>query len=127
MAVDPGVSDSLTELVDFYATALGMAGVASSHTHFGRELSPVLADRSRRVRDFVCCEGGRLPGETHCDEYHDAGGNAANPRDMYWPKKMAQADDEAHSKGIMLRTERWKYVSRLLGSDELYDMANDPR
>lgn len=127
LPLDPGISDSLVELVDFYATAMSMAGVSPTHTHFGRDLSAVLADRSASVRDFVCCEGGRLPGETHCDEYHDARGREPNPRDMYWPKKMAQSDDTAHSKGIMLRTDRYKYVSRLLGSDELYDMEADPR
>ena len=38
----------------------------------------------------------------------------------------AQSDDEAHSKGIMLRDKRYKYVSRLHGSDELYDLEADP-
>ena len=124
--VDPGVSDSLAELVDFYATALEFAGAASSHTHFGRSLSPVLADRAVRVRDCVFCEGGRQPGETHCDEYHQCGANGAPTTTPYWPKMMAQRDDEAHAKGIMMRDERYKYVSRTLGRDELYDMQLDP-
>ncbi len=125
--LDPGISDSLAELVDFYATALAIAGVRSTHTHFGRSLLPVLADRGASVRDFTCCEGGRLPGETHCDEYHGPDGRESDPRDVYWPKKMAQADDGAHSKGIMLRDRRYKYISRLSGGDELYDMENDPK
>lgn len=125
--IDPGISNSLVELVDFYATALDIAHVQSSHTHFGRSLTSVLSDRSLSVRTFACCEGGRLPGETHCDEYHGPGGREASPMDVYWPKKKAQADDEAHSKGIMLRTDRYKYISRLLGSDELYDMEADPQ
>ena len=124
--VDPGVSDSLAELVDFYATALEFAGAASSHTHFGRSLAPVLADRNARVRDCVFCEGGRQPGETHCDEYHQCGPKGAPPTTPYWPKMMAQRDDEAHAKGIMMRDERYKYVSRTLGRDELYDMELDP-
>ncbi len=127
MALDPGVSSALVELVDFYATAMDLARVRPSHTHFGRSLVHALADRRLPVRPFVCCEGGRLPGETHCDEYHSPGGGEASPMDMYWPKKKAQADDEAHSKGIMIRDERYKYVSRLLGSDELYDLEEDPQ
>ena len=124
--VSPGVSGSLAELVDFYATVMDLAGVRPSHTHFGRSLRPVLADRACKVRDFACCEGGRLPGERHCDEYHDAKGRESVPQDVYWPKKKAQADDEAHAKGTMLRTERYKYVSRLAGGDELYDLEEDP-
>ena len=124
--LSPGVSDSMAELVDFYATAMDLAGVRPAHTHFGRSLRPVLEDRTVRVRDFVCCEGGRLPGELHCDEYHDARGREDSPQDVYWPKKKAQADDDAHAKGIMLRTERYKYVSRLAVGDELYDLEADP-
>ncbi len=124
--LDPGISDSLAELVDFYATAMDLAGVRPSHTHFGRSLLPVLRDRGAVVRDYACCEGGRLPGETHCDEYHSPDGREADPRDVYWPKKKAQSDPVAHSKGIMLREKRFKYVSRLLGRDELYDMETDP-
>lgn len=126
MALDPGISDSLAELVDLYATALEFAGASSSHTHFGRSLTPVLADRKTRVREYAFCEGGRQPGETHCDEYHQCGPHGAPPATPYWPKMMAQTDDEAHAKGIMIRDERYKYVSRTLGQDELYDMALDP-
>lgn len=126
--LDAGISDSLVELVDFYATAMDMAGVAPSHSHFGRSLTPVLADRSTRVRPFVCCEGGRLPGETHCDEYHGKGpGNVASPNIVYWPKMKAQSDDEAHAKGVMLRDEHYKYVCRITGEDELYDLDSDPQ
>mgnify|MGYP000843809723 FL=1 len=40
---------------------------------------------------------------------------------------MAQADDEAHAKATMLRTKSFKYVSRITGEDELYDLKNDPQ
>ena len=32
-----------------------------------------------------------------------------------------------HTKAVMCRTERYKYVRRLYESDELYDLVNDPR
>lgn len=122
----PGVSDSLTELVDFYATALDFAGAESSHTHFGHSLRETLKDHGKAVRDFVTCEGGRLPEETHCDEFHDSPGGTRESF-VYWPKTKAQTDNEAHAKGFMLRNERYKYVSRITGEDELYDMEADPK
>ena len=123
---EPGTCDALTELVDFYATALDFAGVPSSHTHFGRSLRETLKDHSRPVRPFVTCEGGRLPEETHCDEYHSATG--VSPESfVYWPKVKAQSDGEAHAKAFMLRGERYKYISRISGEDELYDLEADPR
>lgn len=126
VALDPGVSDSLVELVDFYATAMDLSGVTPTHTHFGRSLRPVLADRKATVRSFVCCEGGRMPGESHCDEYHRNGKNGPSPTIVYWPKMRTQADDQGHEKGIMIRTDRYKYVCRPIGRDELYDLVSDP-
>ena len=46
---------------------------------------------------------------------------------MLLAKEMAQADDEAHAKATMLRTKSFKYVSRITGEDELYDLKNDPQ
>ena len=127
--LDPGISNSMVELVDFYATAMDLAGVQSPPTHFGHSLRPVLADRSAKVRDYVFCEGGRQPGETHCDEYHrnSKNGKGAPTTTVYWPKMKAQSEDDAHAKGIMMRDERYKYISRTVGKDELYDLQADPQ
>lgn len=124
-AVDPGITDSLAELVDFYATAMDYAGVAPNHTHFGRSLRPVVADRTQTVRDFVCCEGGRLPEELHCDEYHSVGDQVPKLH-PYWPRMEAQTDPVAHGKATMLRTQQYKYISRLEEPDEFYDLEADP-
>lgn len=123
---DPGICPSLTELVDFYATVTDFADILPSHTQFGKSLRPVLADRSIEQRDYVFCEGGRMPDETHCDEFHESGPNGLSPRVVYWPKNMAQTDPVAHAKGIMIRDHHYKYISRTLGSDEFYDLSIDP-
>ena len=126
-AVDPGISDSLVELVDFYATAMDFAGVEPTHSHYGRSLRPVLLDRSAAVRDYVTCEGGRNAEEIHCDEFHAGGAQGTSPYSPYWPRHMAQTDPDAHAKGFMLRTADWKIVSRVNGRDELYDLRADPK
>ncbi len=122
----PGVSDALTELVDFYATALDFAGVESSHTHFGRSLRRNLKEHDYVNRTFAVSEGGRTPEEIHCDEYH-ASFSRDPSTEEYYPKKLAQADPEAHAKGLMMRGERYKYILRIDRQDELYDMEADPR
>lgn len=124
---DCGIAQGMTELVDFYATVMDFAGVAPSHSHFGRSLRPVLEDRSLELREFACCEGGRLPTEKHCDEFHVSNGPKGTPKNNpYWPRHFAQTDDEAHAKGIMLRTKHHKYISRVNGKDEFYDLEKDP-
>ncbi|HHV10825.1 MAG TPA: sulfatase-like hydrolase/transferase [Clostridiales bacterium] len=124
--VDSGVSDSLTELIDFYATVLDYAGIEPSETHFGRSLRPVIEQRSTKNRDYVYCEGGRNPGETHCDEWHSKGENGPSPSMEIWPKVTAQKDDDCHEKGTMMFDGRFKYVHRPSGRDELYDLQKDP-
>lgn len=122
----PGVREGLVELVDFYATVMDLAGVSPNHSHYGRSLVPQLADPAASGKDCVFCEGGRNPGETHCNEYHNSGPQGPSKASPYWPKMMAQLDDEAHGRGIMMRTQRYKYISRTLGRDELYDLQADP-
>ena len=125
-AIDPGISDSLVELVDFYATAMDYAGVQPDHTHFGKSLRPVLADRHAAIRDVAFCEGGRMPGETHCDESHVHGPNGSPPAFVYWPRQTAQREDDAHCKGTMIFDGRYKFISRANGRDEFYDLQKDP-
>ena len=125
--LDAGISDSLVELVDFYATAMDFAQAEPSHTHYGRSLQGILADRTAIVRTFVTCEGGRNPNEIHCDEFHANAPEGTQPFHPYWPRHYAQTDSDAHAKGFMLRTKQWKLVSRVNGRDELYDLTADPQ
>ena len=121
----PGISPALTELVDFYATALDFAGVKSSHTHFGHSLRRNLVEHDYQHRQFTISEGGRMPEEIHCDEYH-ASLKKDDTSDEYYPKKLAQSDPDAHAKGTMMRWDRYKYISRVNRKDELYDLQEDP-
>ena len=126
--VDPGVTHSMAELVDFYATVMDYAGVEPDHDQFGVSLRPIVEDRSRKGRDYVFCEGGRMPYEYQADEYHGVCGKSGEiPRfSDYWPKQDAQTDGRAHIKGTMIRNARYKYIKRADGSDEFYDLLIDP-
>lgn len=125
-AADAGISDAMTELVDFYATVMDYAQVTPQRTQFGKSLREVIKDRSREHREYVFCEGGRLPEEKHCDEYHVSNPNGPSEKFVYWPKMKAQTDDVAHAKATMIRSKDFKYVSRILGEDEFYDLRKDP-
>lgn len=124
---DAGITRALTELVDFYATVMDYAGVEPSHDHFGRSLRPVIEDRSRANRQYVFAEGGRRPSEKQADEYHYFGPQGPEKTHDYWAKMQAEADDDAHAKGTMIFDGRYKYVLRLNGRDEFYDLQEDPK
>lgn len=125
---DPGVTSSLIELVDLYATVHDYAGTSPSHTHFGRSVRPTVEDRSAVIREFVTAEGGRLAEETHCNEYLQSAGQGkpTSKFSPYWSRHFAQTDDDAHAKGLMIRTDVDKYVCRVNGKDEYYDLVADP-
>ena len=124
--MEPGICDSLTELVDFYATVMDVSGTKPSHTHFGKSLIPLLKDHNIAQREYVFCEGGRTASEIHCDEYHSYAAMSNIENLEYWPKMMAQTDPECHAKGIMMRSKEFKYISRIYGEDEFYDLTKDP-
>ncbi len=121
-AVDRGIAAGPVELVDFYATALDYAGIEPQEDHFGRSLRPVIEDRSVRVRDYACSEGGRLPYEIQCDEFHWIG-DVESP---YAARLRVQADPQAHEKATMITDGRYKYIERLSGDHEFYDLVEDP-
>jgi arylsulfatase A-like enzyme len=124
VAVKPRVSDALVELVDFPATVFELAGLTPAYTQFGRSLLPVLAGATDEHRDAVFCEGGRLRGEDHCRE------GDFSPDDTlrhYWPRLSLQWESHVfHSKAVMCRSGRFKYVRRLYEKDEFYDLQADP-
>jgi len=126
MNVAPGIRDALVELIDVPATIEEMTGLNIQHTHFGRSLLPLIAGTTDHHRDVVFCEGGRLTNESHCKELEYTQGHT-DPNDLYYPRLSFQAGDgPEHTKAVMCRTDRWKYIHRLYEKHELYDLKNDP-
>ncbi|MCD8232259.1 MAG: sulfatase-like hydrolase/transferase [Clostridiales bacterium] len=119
----PGIRDGLTELVDFYATVMDLAGVEPDHTQFGCSLRPMIESPEAEIRDVVFCEGGRNKNERdHCTEAKKSERTA-----LFWPRFLAQADDVAHTKATMIRSKQYKYVAREYEPDEFYDLEKDPQ
>lgn len=121
--IQPGISESLVELVDFYATVVELCGLSPAHSHYGKSLLPVLENPTVKIRSSVFCEGGRLRGEVHCNETNGVEPSPFNP---YYPRLKIQQDDVAHTKATMIRSEKYKYIRRLYEKDEFYDLIKDP-
>lgn len=120
--IQNGVNDNLVELIDFYATAIDFANVKADHTHFGKSLVDTMQSKNA-VRDFVCCEGGRLQSERHCTEEVEV--YFGIKADDYEPRiSIQQRDTNEHTKATMLRTKDFKYVMRLYEKDEFYVLAD---
>ena len=117
----PRVSGALAELVDISATVAELGGFALNYTQFGRSLCPVLAGVETH-RDAVFCEGGRIHGEFQAME------RGHGPDSLYWPRLSTQCEEGAeHTKAIMVREQRYKYVYRLYEPGQLFDLEEDPQ
>ena len=116
-----GISSALTELVDMYATVLDYTDVSAPETHFGNSLRDVISGDDKENREYVFCEGGRRPDETHCN----SAAKNAGEENIYYPRFKMQATD-ACTKGTMVRDRKYKYIYRSYEQDELYDLENDP-
>jgi len=127
--VMPRVTEALVELIDMPATVEAFTGVAPGHTHFGRPLLPVLSGETEEHRDAVFCEGGRIRGERQAMELPSTQRLGDASVSEYWPRIRLQQQDDGpeHTKAVMCRTDRYKYVRRLYESDELYDLGEDPQ
>ena len=92
---------------------MDLAGVQPTHTHLATACAPCWRTAAPKC-GITFLRSGRQPGETHCDEYHrnSKNGKGTPTTTVYWPKMKAQSEDDAHAKGIMMRDERYKYISR---------------
>lgn len=122
--VKPGIKENLVELIDFPATVEELVGIEPGHTHFGKSLVPLIEGKVREHRDAVFCEGGRLYGEKQAMELEQP----EHIFSFYGPRVSLQHKEEPyHTKAVMCRTNRYKYVRRLYEQDELYDLEKDPK
>ncbi len=123
--VDKGINSSLIELTDLTALCHDIAGESISRVQFGKSPMETIRNKNTPHRDFVVCEGGRLKGETHCMEYREKG---FNPKNLYAPRMLLQKkEDGTHTKAVMIRDTKYKYIKRLYEKDEFYDLSKGER
>ena len=116
----PGIKKGLVELLDIPKTIAELADITLSESEFGRSFVSAFMNSNTHLRDYVCCEGGRLNCEQHCTD----GGH--QPSNLYWARTSVQERMPEHTKAVMIRDDRYKYVYRLYEKDEFYDLKIDP-
>ncbi|MEQ8840229.1 MAG: sulfatase-like hydrolase/transferase [Acidimicrobiales bacterium] len=119
----PGVTEGSVcsagvELIDVLPTLLEVGDIESSHTHFGRSLTPLFANPGAEHRAHVFSEGGFSPQDV--DLFEAAGW-------IYQHKADIQRElPELVGKAQAIRSPQFTYVYRQCESDELYLRDTDP-
>ena len=118
--VKPRISKAQIELLDLPATLADLGEFKLSYTQFGKSiLHSVAGDEEHK--EAVFCEGGRIHGETQAMEL------GHGPESPYWPRLSTQSSEgPEHTKAVMCKMGKYKYVYRLYEQDELYNLEEDP-
>ncbi len=133
-STEPGIlcglnSPVLCEAVDILPTLLDACGIEDRHIIQGKSLLPILRGQETVHKDAVFSEGGYNSNETFALNGIVLKDNPffTNPDSVYGPREFQVAQDpELYDRFTCLRTNRWKYVQRGTGPDELYDLESDP-
>jgi choline-sulfatase len=123
------VVDAPVELFDIMATAMDLAGIRPTHTHFARSLVAQLRGEDGDPDRAAFAEGGYDPHEPHCFEGRDAGPQAGRGPEMIYYRKgrLQQTHPQSVCRSFMVRTNTHKLIHRTADTCELYDMAGDPQ
>lgn len=111
---------SLVELLDLMPTICDLAGLSIPSYVQGRSLIPVATGATATHREFAFCEGGVEPELAHRAAATDAPGSDPVKQEVL------VNHPEALYRAKMVRTERYKYIHRIAGDCEFYDLTEDP-
>ncbi|MGI6578462.1 MAG: sulfatase-like hydrolase/transferase [Eubacteriales bacterium] len=120
------IVETPTSSIDILPTICDLENITIHHDHFGVSLAPQLYGKPGDSSRTVYCEGGYDMFERHVHELlrptpmHIPGA-------IYYPKSLQQdKHPESVCRTVMMRNNRYKFVVRTNGENELYDMDNDP-
>ncbi len=111
---------SMVELVDLMPTLCELTGIPVPGYVQGKSLLPVAVGTTDEHREFAFCEGGVEPELAY--RAAPAGTSGADPA----KQQVLERFPEALFRAKMIRTERFKYIYRITGGCEFYDLQADP-
>ncbi|MFW5780383.1 MAG: sulfatase/phosphatase domain-containing protein, partial [Bacillota bacterium] len=117
------------ELFDIMPTIMELSNLPIKHNHFAKSLVSQLNGMKGDKKRTVFAEGGYNKNEPNCFEGYENRKNDVTRMQghQYYPKgKQQQEMPESVCRSVMARTLTHKLIYRSQGTNELYDMKNDP-
>lgn len=110
-------SEALVELIDIAPTILEHLGLTPPRWMHGRSLGPLMRTEVTEHRTAVFCQGGVEPALTQ---------RPWSPPDPTPKQRVLLEHPQTMVRAHMVRDRDLKYVYRLEGEEELYDLRADP-
>lgn len=123
-------SSSLCETIDLLPTLLEINGIKEEQSHFGKSLLHLFENPDESHKNAVFAEGGYNP-----DEHFSMIGTIErdrpgfrSPESLYGVRELFLSEQRPDiiDRYALARTGEYKYVLRGSGSDEFYNLAEDP-
>ena len=113
--------DNLVEFVDIVPTIMELKTCEVPRWVQGKSLLDLAMGKTDKHKDAVFSQGGVEKGATLRPAPYE------NPRGGFSPKQKVLCEHpEAMIRSKMIRTDRYKYIYRLEGDCEMYDLQTDP-
>jgi arylsulfatase A-like enzyme len=116
----------LVELIDIAPTILDLCELPIPRWMMGRSLVPLMRGETNTHREAVFSEGGLEAEALARAPHYDSPEAERMKPDYYWKQKVLIEDRSSLARAKMVRTERFKYIYRVTGEEELYDLERDP-
>ena len=121
------IDDHLIENIDIFPTILELAHIKTEYTHFGKNLLPLINGVTDSYREVIFSEGGYNPREPQCFEVVFNDPDAIGVGIYYDKTNIPEEDRTTVSRSVMIRNKDWKLILRNSGTEEFYDLKNDPQ
>ncbi len=123
--------DAMMEQIDLAPTIMELCGLEIPRWIQGRSLAPLLEGRTDSHREFVTSQGGvereAIDRRRLVDDDHFYGSARSwKDREYYLKQKVILDHPDFMMRAKMIRTRRHKYIYRLNGHHEFYDLECDP-
>jgi arylsulfatase A-like enzyme len=119
--------DGLMEQIDIAPTLLELCGIDVPRWIQGRSLLPFIRGETETHRDVVFAQGGVEREAIDRRDLVDETALRGDPQGDYYLKQKVICDHrDFMMRAKMVRTRSHKYIYRLNGHHELYDLAADP-
>jgi arylsulfatase A-like enzyme len=122
---DSFIFEGLVENIDIPATIIDLCGFEVPKWMHGKSLVGVMEGRDIIHKDMVFSEGGVEPHALEGSFPYDHESYVKSPN--YYFKQRTMIDYPfTMTRSKMIRTKKWKFVYRINGMKELYDLEKDP-
>ena len=126
VVLKPGRFDALVQTIDVMPTILELAGLPINMKIHGKSLLPLLTGVTAAHRSCVFCDGGVERDAIDRAPHYDSEACARMLPNYYLKQKVLVEHPQSMMHSRMVRTTEWKYVHRLNGFHELYNLTKDP-